>query len=303
MVNKLTTKTGIPTADYALNPVRGCANYKCHLHPKNQGGCWAARECRLHAIPWSQYEMMYIDELSNHYYKLHHFEMCWFQSQFDKELPKKPCKIAVGWQSDFAFWPDDWTQKIIDKCRKHPHIHFQWLTKEPEAYGRFKWPKNCWLGFTATNQNEFDSRLLAMLPFSECNFKNSYITYAYLEPLLEKVYLPDWKNEPAKLSWIVAGGQSGPGAKPMHPNWVRSIRDWCIENDVSFFFKQHGTWLHESQIDIESDLYESLYGFGGPKLIYEKFKKDEFGFWKLGKKSGNVLDGRKWEQFPEVRND
>lgn len=303
MKNKLSMNCKIPTVGKgggAWNPVRGCANYKCPLHPENGGGCWAARECNLHAVPWARYEAKYLKasdymEIVDAYRgRLENFIPTWFFSQYEKSLPAKPCKIAVGWQSDFAFWPTDWVQKVIEKCRAHPKITFQWLTKEPKAYHKFDWPINCWLGFTACTEDEFNERC-GRIAYTERSsafnrptpYNSNRVYYAYLEPLLEKIEM----HNASWLDWVIVGGQSGKNAKPMHPDWVRSIRDWCIRNDVPFFFKNWGAWLNESQIPLK--VIKSIRG---------DVKYQYGGFLKFGKKSGNILDGRKWEEFPGAGN-
>lgn len=77
-----------------------------------------------------------------------------------------------------------------------------------------------------------------------------------------------------RIDWVVVGGESGPGARPMHPDWARSIRDQCLAAGVPFFFKQWGEWAP----DEENRLSE-----------------------RVGKtKAGRILDGRTWDEMPEV---
>ncbi|MDA8122454.1 MAG: phage Gp37/Gp68 family protein [Deltaproteobacteria bacterium] len=93
------------------------------------------------------------------------------------------------------------------------------------------------------------------------------------------------------LDWVIVGGESGPGARPMHPDWPRSLRDQCQEAGVPFFFKQWGEWGPG----------------GGGQLYHRSFKVHQ---WpppsgavsiRIGKKAaGCLLDGREWKQFPEV---
>lgn len=308
MSNKLTCKTGIPTADYVWNPFRGCVNKKCPLHPDRDGGCWAAETCNRWAGPWAYREAEYRAKKYWHesmkmsrvnYAKgediairsnLKRFQLEFFESQFDKILPSKPCTIAVGWQSDFAYVPDAWVQEVINKCREYPWIIFQWLTKDPSAYGRFEWPTNCWLGFTACDQERFDI-ICAFLAMCE-KFTWKHTIYLYLEPLLEKINIQ--LIDKRYIDWIIVGGHNnGP---PMHPDWVRSIRDWC-KNDVPFFFKQWGYWIEHDQLCAwqvrkrRTMKKEKLLYFYGPHEVFYPFEK----------KSGNILDGRTWEQVPEVK--
>jgi len=93
-----------------------------------------------------------------------------------------------------------------------------------------------------------------------------------------------------KLDWIIAGGESGPGARPSHPDFFRQVRDQCIEAGVSFFFKQWGEW--------------------GPGCSCGKSKNCEmtpmgqYALFRCGKKAaGRLLDGQEWNQFPEVTSE
>jgi protein gp37 len=105
-----------------------------------------------------------------------------------------------------------------------------------------------------------------------------------------------------RLDWVIAGGESGPGARPMHPDWIRSLRDQCQAAGVPFFFKQWGEWIHESQAYF-------------PPAFHPEFRDGEptgprWHFWtndrsisdasfRVGKKvAGRELDGRTWNEFP-----
>jgi len=89
------------------------------------------------------------------------------------------------------------------------------------------------------------------------------------------------------IHWVIAGGESGPGARPMHPDWARSLRDQCQAAGVSYFFKQWGAW--------------------GPQPVGDWDKKDilwldDVNVWRVGKKAaGRILDGRTWDEMPNVQ--
>ena len=90
---------------------------------------------------------------------------------------------------------------------------------------------------------------------------------------------------PPVLSWVIVGGESGPGARPMHPQWARDIRDQCQEAGVPFFFKQSGEWAPE------------WLHISGPPL--HRWDPDEPGVLRVGKKAaGALLDGREWKEMP-----
>lgn len=94
------------------------------------------------------------------------------------------------------------------------------------------------------------------------------------EPLLEDLGEVNLQG----IGWAIAGGESGRGARPMHPDWVRSLRDQCVAAGVPFFFKQWGEWTPAISARRGADAY----------------------FIRAGKKhSGAVLDGREWREFPK----
>ena len=101
-------------------------------------------------------------------------------------------------------------------------------------------------------------------------------------------------DEMAALDWVVAGGESGPGARPMHPDWARALRDQCAAAGVPFLFKQWGAWEPHP----EGVAVEPFIDAGRARLM------EETGSWlvRVGKKAaGRLLDGRTHDAFPEAR--
>jgi len=313
MSNKL-CHTNIPTARlfgienaYSWNPVRGCNNFSCPLHPKNSGKCWAAQLCRFHAKPWAESEGKYCYPINVnesltlrtlHSYmegnlteniknNLKFFNPTWFQSQFDKEFPRRQSCILVGYQTDLAYVPREWTSKILGKIEENnrereaaglPLHVFQFLTKSPgKLYPFFEWPINCWLGITAITNAEKLDRFNATwywILHRKSGWRN--LIYAYFEPLIEGI------TGDMRADWVIVGG----GPDPINPDWVRSIKNQCQAAGIRFYFKQWGEWVHPSQ----------------KHPYYDGYPLDEKKYYiKAGKKkAGNLLDGQKWEQFPEV---
>lgn len=99
--------------------------------------------------------------------------------------------------------------------------------------------------------------------------------------------------ETRSVNWVICGGESGHGARPMHPDWARSLRDQCAAAGVPFFFKQVGEWAWSENND-------ELLTLGSGRL--RKGEAEEWPKWtRVGKKrAGRLLDGREWNQFPEV---
>lgn len=126
--------------------------------------------------------------------------------------------------------------------------------------------------------------------------------------------------DPTGLHWVIAGGESGPNARPMHPDWARSLRDQCVEAGVPYFFKQWGAWEPFAHV-YENDDPDAIYGYldehtvalGNDGHIYMEMPKGDeppsgyqpdpganpYYLAKVGKKhAGRELDGRTWDEFP-----
>ncbi|MGW1870965.1 DUF5131 family protein [Streptomyces mauvecolor] len=149
---------------------------------------------------------------------------------------------------------------------------------------------NAWLGVSAETQRWARVRLplLAETP--------AVVRLASCEPLLGALDIRPWLD--GGLDWVIAGGESGPGARPMYPQWAQSVRDQCIAADVPFFFKQWGAWAPSGYLVIR-DRPER-----GSVLVCDPV--DDAGhrveMRRVGKKAaGRELDGRTWNQFPEPR--
>jgi len=144
------------------------------------------------------------------------------------------------------------TFSIMVQAKQHV---FQLLTKRSERMREMAptlpWPRNLWMGVTVESHlryHRIDDLLRCPAP----------VRFLSCEPLLSA--LPDIPLR--GLHWVIAGGESGPQARPMNPQWVRQLRDTCVEAGVSFYFKQ----------------------WGGPNKA----------------KRGRLLDGQLWSQMPEL---
>lgn len=106
------------------------------------------------------------------------------------------------------------------------------------------------------------------------------------------------------VDWIIVGGESGPGARPMHPDWARSLRDQCVAAGVPFFFKQWGEWGPQTEGGVrngdicmseDGDTYEV-----DESYICALNESDGAWLRRVGKKAaGRELDGRRWDEMPE----
>lgn len=187
------------------------------------------------------------------------------------------------------------------------------------------WPlPNVWLGVSAERQQEADARipdllatpaavrfvsaepLLGPIGFTRLDVQN----YGYLNALTEG-YFADGRQPRRRLDWIIVGGESGPGARPMHPDWARSIRDQCQAADVPFFFKQWGEWAPGTHVGADADrLRTAHYDGSGWEFGTETAAQAENGhvddepdLYRVGKRAaGRLLDGREWNETPAQRS-
>lgn len=137
---------------------------------------------------------------------------------------------------------DPWRKRLWEVIETTPWLSWQLLTKRPEnvpqmvPWGNGSWPANVWLGVSVEN-TAFTHRAdrLRELPAA--------VKFISAEPLLGSL-LTSKSRRPALdlqgIDWVIAGGESGPRARPMHLDWVRELRDACRGNDVRFFLKQLG---------------------------------------------------------------
>jgi protein gp37 len=168
---------------------------------------------------------------------------------------KKPRVIFVNSMSDLFHKdvPVEYIKRCFDVMQEASQHTFQVLTKRPErvaALGpQLPWPKNVWMGTSVENE-EYVWRVdsLRRVP--------AKIRFLSIEPLLG----PIPRLSLRRIHWVIVGGESGPGARPMNPEWVRGLRDQCHAAEVPFFIKQ----------------------WGGVNK----------------KRTGRVLDGRTWDQMP-----
>jgi len=191
--------------------------------------------------------------------------------------------------------------RVFELITKTPSLLWLLLSKRPENARELlpcawweKWPRNVMFGTTIENQARLEER---MFHIRALNNRGARI-FLSCEPLLSAL---DWEGyrfagqRNARLryvDWVVAGGESGPGARPMHPDWIRKLRDDCTENytrglrPIPFLFKQ---WGEYHPLTRTNGIHESP--FGGQHMMH------------VGKKAaGRVLDGRTWDGVPLLQD-
>ena len=187
-----------------------------------------------------------------------------------------------------------------------PPLDWLLLTKRPQHIAKmlpgqiagrpWPWP-NVWLGTTAENQAEADRRVPHLLSVP------AVVHFLSCEPLLGPLS-PDLTG----IDWVICGGESGAGARPMHPDWARGLRDQCARASVPLFFKQWGEWL---------PCYSDMGDAGAvcfPDDGRDDSSLDDFParpvrtiggqeMWRIGKHAaGDLLDGVRHHAWPEVRH-
>lgn len=233
------------------------------------------------------------------------------KTTFSAPLKWKEPKLifTCSWSDWFIEEADAWRDEAYDIIRATPRHTYQILTKRIErAAGRL--PDNpplpnVWLGVSVESRAyKYRIDLLHQTPAA--------IRFLSLEPLLEDLGELDLGG----IDWVIVGGESGPGARPMHPEWVRSIQRQCAAAGVAFFFKQWGNFRPLGCADIESGDYDDDLVISADERatirVWPDGRVDDgaevpgerLGAWFMErvskKKAGRVLDGRTWDEMPKV---
>jgi protein gp37 len=148
--------------------------------------------------------------------------------------------------------PAEWREDMFAVIRETPHLDWLLLTKRPQNITPMLLPMNwqdgwdnVWLGTSVENQTEADRRIPHLLAVP------ARVHFLSCEPLLGPLELwsdyywrmvgPGAIDGRVAIDWVIAGGESGPNARPCHPDWIRQLRDQCATAGVPFFFKQIGS--------------------------------------------------------------
>lgn len=232
--------SSIEWTEATWNPVTGCT--------KVSPGC---KHCYAERMAWRLKAMG-----QKNYSK--GFELTLHEHTLDLPLNwKKPQVIFVNSMSDLFHEdvPLDFVLRTFDVMRRASWHCYQILTKRSERLLEFNpqinWTQNVWMGVSVEDQNY-------IFRIEDLRRTDARIKFLSLEPLLGP--LPQLNL--AGIDWVIVGGESGPGSRPMDETWVIDIRDQCIKAGVPFFFKQ----------------------WGGVNK----------------KRTGRLLEGRTWDELPKV---
>ena len=220
---------------------------------------------------------------------------------------KSPRMIFVCSMADFFHQTarEVWQREVFETIEKCPQHIFIILTKRPQNALDFFRQNPCfenlpnvWMGVTAENQERANERIPILLQIKAAK------RFVSIEPMLGpidfdefnlltrvdgKLTCVQWYNE--GIDWVICGGETGHKARPMHPDWVRSLRDQCQAAQVPFFFKQMGEW---------SEWVKGKYLLLSNPINRYEYEKGML--FKIGHKAaGRLLDGVEYNEFPEVK--
>lgn len=248
----------------------------------------------------------------------------YFEQGFDVQLRpdkldqplrwRKPRRVFVNSMSDLFHKdiPDEYVARVFAVMASAPRHTFQVLTKRPARMRSLlnasafqqkvqrlipgvgndpyigkhfhTWPlPNVWIGVSTETQEWADIRIPQLLDTPAA------VRFISAEPLIGPVdiFRSALIDREPGLDWVIVGGESGRNARPMHPAWVRTLRDECVSAGIPFHFKQWGEWTPER---------------GHRFSDFHQFDDNPSSFMmRVGKKvAGRVLDGRTWDQQPAV---
>lgn len=234
----MATQSRIEWTESTWNPLTGCTK----ISPGCKH-CYAERMAkRLQAMNQPNY--------------VNGFKLTMHEHVIEKPLEwKTPQVIFVNSMSDLFHKdvPLEFIQRVFDTMKRAHWHQFQVLTKRSERLAELspylEWTDNIWMGVSVENE-KYTFRI------DDLRKTGAKIKFLSVEPLIGPISKMNLKG----INWVIVGGESGPGARPLEREWVVNIRDQCLKAKVPFFFKQWG------------------------------------GVQK--KKTGRLLDGRTWDQMP-----
>lgn len=321
----MSDKTLIEWTDATFNPWMGCTKVS-----PGCDNCYAARLGRRFGVQWGGAAQR--REFGNKHWDEPYR---WNRRAYREG---RTIRVFCASMADVfdADVPQAWRDRLFQLVRATPHLTWQILTKRIGNAARMlpaDWGNgyaNVQLGATIVNQQEADRDVIKLLR------TRARVRFVSVEPMLGPVRLwllgvgdydehpvgaevyalsgtraiPDCDWAGTKLDWVICGGESGPGARPMHPAWARSLRDQCARSGVSFFFKQWGEYVPYEEDAQPPFLYSQHGDFFDAHGLPDFESGDDRGDWvrdwqqqilarRVGKKAaGRLLDGVEHNGIP-----
>jgi protein gp37 len=278
------SKTKIEYGDRTWNVLTGCTI-------KSEGcvNCWARGMAkRLKAMERPEYQDA-VDDTGNWTSII-----TFLPDRLKEPLTwRKPQHVLVEYMGDLFHKnvPADYIDRVFDVMKQTPQHTYQLLTKRPDQMAMllqdYEPLPNVVLGASVENQKRADERVEPMHFLSVRGWR----TWVSYEPALGLVDWSGWKF----LDQLICGGESGANARPMHPDWARFARDFCVKNKIPFFFKQYGEWSPREGLKFEID--------ENTKFKNKPIPWGDEVVYKVGKSmSKAVLDGFEWRELPKYES-
>lgn len=317
-------ETAISWCDHTFNPWVGCTpiSHACdHCYAENWAKrtghpeLWNGERRRTSSANWRQ---PYKWNAAAWNVRQRHRVFCASLADvFDNQVPER-------WRDDLWYLIEQTSALDWLLLTKRPQNIAKMLPSD--RIGTKPWGAgwaNVWLGTTVENQEEAERRIPHLLGVP------ARIRFLSCEPLLRPVNL-HWisgighngldalageieENETGRkipcprINWVIAGGESGSGARPMHPDWARSLRDQCAAAGVPFHLKQWGEWTPGENVERRSGTVPSAHWFDDWMFSSENLantdghRDDEPDLYRVGKKAaGRWLDGVIHDAFPDM---
>lgn len=312
VVNLMSSSSKIEWTDATWNPTRGCA-----IVSSGCANCYAMKQAHRQSGEGGAYEGL---TRQTKHGPIWTGEVRLVPELLDLPVRwKKPKRIFVNSMSDLFHEsvPDYFIVQVFQTMAAAPQHIFQILTKRPKRMHdllvAFRWRDdeiggdplpNVHLGVSCEDQKTADERIPLLLQTPAA------IRWVSAEPLLGPINLDSavgsnsqFPTPNSRPDWLVVGGESGPGARPMHPAWARSLRDQCVAAAVPYFFKQWGAWLPLDQLandDVNSSGEDSSHVHLWPGSRFPGIAKNG-DCVRIGKRAaGRHLDGREWNEMPDI---
>jgi protein gp37 len=189
-------------------------------------------------------------------------------------------------------------QRLLALINATPMLDWLLLTKRIHLVKKLlpkghELPPHVWIGTTVENEEYARKRLKYLLELDSPS-----VRFVSCEPLLGPLNLAPHLQPNAKgtrIDWVIAGGESGHGARPMDPAWPEDLQKQCAAAGVPFHFKQWGHWAPASNLEVPQ-------GYPPHKVVHFYQGKKQVPVVSVGKSvAGRILRGRTWDQFPTTR--
>lgn len=286
-------KTKIEWADYVSNPLKAMYGSKrgwaCVKVSPGCANCWASKfNVRLGTGFGMQYTAQNIKKVDTYFDEKELNRMEKFSPRGDfKHGRSRAVAFPCDMTDMFGSWvSDEQLDKIFHAMSVNQSVDWFVLTKRPERMAQYLQGKtplsHIYMGVSIEDQERANSRVYPMRIVRDLGWK---VIVSY-EPALHNVHWSDWYF----IDWLVCGGESGSAARPMHPDWARSARDFCKANSIPFFFKQNGEFAPR-----DAFVVTDASRFKHKPLVFSNTV-----LFRVGKGlAGRLLDGRAWNEMPK----